>query len=365
MKHRPLIVLAVITASGAAWLCWFFFKQEPDAITPHAVTRQTAQTQAPLTSQPAKPAGPWPEFGTPEFKTMALERGRRWLESRGRDSGSLIAAWDITGEEALLLEAAEKFPNDPRVCLSMIQHAGKDAEAALPWIERLIATEPENPSGHYLKVSALMQQKDRPAALAALRMAVALKGPNNDHLRDRILTVREAALASGAGIREAAQLALVGPLSHTTAYQTFAGASRVLREEIAEAKAVGDQERLVELAGLGMATVAHTAGGSSKSLIDELVGVAVEKAVLLELQGDTEFGTTGRTVAQQLEDLDQRRTRMSEFLEQSTASESIFNDASDAQVAEYTDRFLLHGERSARVWLQEQFPGEEQFPDAR
>ena len=148
MKNRCLIPLAGITAAGAAWLCWFFFRQEPEAITSHAAPRPTVQTQDPLTSQPATPAGPWPEFGTPEFKTMALERGKRWLESRGRDSGSLIAAWDITGEEALLLEAAEKFPNDPRVCLSMIQHADNDPEAALPWIERLIAAEPDNPSGH-------------------------------------------------------------------------------------------------------------------------------------------------------------------------------------------------------------------------
>ncbi len=331
-------------------------RRKPEAIKAAAVPRPTARGQGPIITQPAKPAEPWPEFGTPEFKKMALERGNKWLESRGRDAASLVAAWDITGEEALLLEAAEKFPGDPRVCLAMIQHAGYDAEAALPWIERLIASEPDNPGAHYLKVSALMKQKDRPAALAALRMAVALKGPNNDHLGARILTVREAALASGASIREAAQVALAGPLSHTTAYQTFTGAIQVLREEIAAAKAAGDQDRLVKLAGLGMATVAHTAGGSSKSLIDEHIGMAVEKAVLLELEGDTEFGATGRTVAQQLEDLDQRHIRLSEFLKQTMASDSIFNDASDAQIAEYTDRFLLQGERAARVWLHEQIP---------
>ena len=359
MKRRPLIVLTltVFAFAGATWLCWIFFQQSPEAATPQAVTRPSAPTQRPITkNQPAEHTDPWPEFGTPEFKKLALERGKKWLESRGRDAASLVAMWDVTGDEALLLEAAEKFPNDPRVCLGMIQHAGKDGTAALPWIERLIAAEPDNPNGHYLKVSALMRQKDSPGALIALRAATALKGTLDDHLRDRILTVREAALASGARIREASYLALLAPLSHTTAYQTFAGASRVLRAEIVAAKAAGDQGRLVEIADLGMAVVAHANGGASHSLVDELVGLTVEKAVLSELPGDTEFGVTGRTVSEQREELELRRARMQEYLKQTNAAGEILDESSDAVYAEYADRVLLHGERAARTWLLEQFP---------
>ncbi len=357
MKRRPLIALTVFAFAGATWLCWIFFKQSPEAATPHAVTRPSAPTQKRITNnQPAEHADPWPEFGTPEFKMMALERGKKWLESRGRDAASLVAMWDVSGDEALLLEAAERFPNDPRVCLGMIQHAGKDGTAALPWIERLIAAEPGNPNGHYLKVSALMQLKDSAGALVALRAAAALKGTLDDHLRDRILTVREAALASGTGIREASALALVAPLTHTTAFQTFSGTMRVLRAEIVAAKAAGDQDRLVETAGLGMAVVAHANGGTSRYLVDELVGLTLEKAVLSELPGDTEFGIAGRTVSEQREDIELRRARMQEDLGQSNAATVTLSDASDAVDAEYTDRFLLHGERAARTWLLEQFP---------
>ena len=287
---------------------------------------------------------------------MALERGRKWLESRGRDAASLVAMWDVTGDEALLLEAAEKFPNDPRVCLGMIQHAGKDGKAALPWIERLIAAEPDNPNGHYLKVSALMQLKDGAGALVALRAAVAFEGTLDDHLRDRILTVREAALASGAGIRDASHLALVAPLSHTTAHQTFLGTMRVLRAEIVEAKVSNDKDRLLEIAGLGMAVATQATDSSSRSVLEELIAATVEKDVLLELPGDTDFGNTGKSVSQQMEDLEQRRRGMQEFLKQSEVAGSILHNASDAVNAEYTDRFLLHGERAAQTWLLEQFP---------
>ncbi len=347
--------MTAAAVTGAVWLCWFLFNQEPEKVTPRVVATANP-AQAPLTSQPVKSVDPWPQFGTPEFKTMALERGKKWLESRGRDAASLVAMWELTGDESLLLEAAERFPNDPRVCLGMIQHAGKDGTAALPWIERLIAAEPDNPNGHYLKVSALMQLKDGAGALVALRAAAALKGTLDDHLRDRILTVREAALASGAGIRDASALALVAPLSHSTAYQTFAGASRVLRAEIVAAKADGDQDRLVQIAGFGMAVVAHANAGASDSLVHELVGLTVEKAVLSELPGDTEFGVSGRTVSEQRDEMELRRADIMQFIKQAEDCSGTLEGASDAVNAEYTDRFLLHGERAARTWLLEQFP---------
>ena len=44
--------------------------------------------------------------------------------------------WDLTRDEALLKEAAEKFPNDPLVCLAMA--GGGPSRNALPWIERLV-----------------------------------------------------------------------------------------------------------------------------------------------------------------------------------------------------------------------------------
>src|SRR5687767_11981079 len=106
MKATTVRWLAVLAATGAAVLCWFLLRTVPDS-TPRAVTKVPASAPhvqgKPIT---APPADPWPEYGTPEFKRPTLERGRKWLESRGRDAASLIAMWDITGDEALLMEAA-------------------------------------------------------------------------------------------------------------------------------------------------------------------------------------------------------------------------------------------------------------------
>ena len=60
------------------------------------------------------PSAPLPEalpvFGTPAFAKMAKERGAAWMAGRNRVAVSLLALWDLTGDEGILQEAAEKFP---------------------------------------------------------------------------------------------------------------------------------------------------------------------------------------------------------------------------------------------------------------
>jgi|GEM_PF-2870064 len=352
MKTTTLRWLAVCAAVAAAVLCWFLLRTDPEpgpgpgAKVPVSAPRMRDK---PVVSSP--PPEPWPEFGTPEFKRMALERGRKWLEYRGRDAASLIAAWDITGEESLLMEAAEKFPNDPRVCLAMILHTKDDGQKTMPWIERLIAAEPNNSEGYFLKAGALMRDKDRAGALAALRKAVAAGGSLDDHLRERILTVREAALASGASVREAAQLALAAPLMNSTVSQSLGGTGRFVRDEMKDAKAAGNEERMLEIAGLGLATVDRVSKSSAATLMDALIAGTFERAILAELSDDIEIGANGRTVAQMKEEAAARHSQMQQFLKQAETAEKLLRESSDSVVSEYTDRFLLNGEVAAWTWL--------------
>lgn len=341
-------------------LGWLIFKPAPPSDAPAASKRAPVAPPVPsLKSPSAKPAEAWPEFGTPEFKAMALQRGEKWLASRGRDAASLVAAWDITGEESLLDEAAEKFPNDPRVCMAMIARLRDSAEAAMPWIERLIAAEPLNPEGQYLKAWALRKQGDKAAAMEALRTALTMPTKRDSHLRDRILTVREAALASGAGIREAATIALSGPLQKAPLYQ-IASTPILIAHELKAAKAAGDQERVLELAGLGLASVARI--NEEPWLIGDLVSRTMEKSILSELPPETEIGSNGETAGQLLEAANARHEETGEFMKQADRFESIRAEASDAVISEYTDRHLLHGERAAMQWLLEQAPPQMKSP---
>jgi hypothetical protein len=295
---------------------------------------------------------PVPEFGTEEFNKYALQRIQKWLASRNRDAASLVAAWDITGDEHLLDEAAERFPNDPRVCVAMINRPGAKAEA-LAWVERLIAAEPGNPSGLYWKAQILAESKKPEEALEALRGATATRGKPDNHLRDRMITVREAALASGATVKEAATVALTGPITRNGMPEVAGSTMRLLREQIAAAKAGGDAERVADVAALGVASAEHLGLSDAPSLMSVLVRQSMLTAMLKELDSQTEFGTTGKTAAERLSEVEAERAELKEYFKPADDSDKWpdnFYRMTEAQAAEYTDRFILRGEWDALKW---------------
>lgn len=239
MKTDTLRWLGVSAAAAVGAWCWYLLRMDADSVPRVAKSLPTAPRM--FGNPPApKPSEQPPEVGTPEFKRIALERGQKWLASRGRDAASLIAMWDLTSDEGLLMEAAGKFPRDPRVCMVMIQRAG-GAHEALPWIERLIDAEPKNPQGRYLRAWALMTGNDRAGTIAALRKAGAMNGERDPHARDRMKTVREAAVAGGASPGDAARLAIAPSLQNRTRspalnsaiYQLLSGAWRVCGRRVA------------------------------------------------------------------------------------------------------------------------------------
>ena len=113
MKHFPnKSILWIAIAVAAGWLLWpragEDFKNESASLKPG--TAAVERSSLPVTVKPSEK--PLPEWGAPEFNKMILERCAKWMESRGRDAASLVALWDLSGDERLLLEAAEKFPDD-------------------------------------------------------------------------------------------------------------------------------------------------------------------------------------------------------------------------------------------------------------
>ena len=350
MTPNALRWLAASAAAAAAGLCWHLLSLEPESMPPTAGNVRALSAQVSDNGAVAKPAKQWPEFGTLEFKSLVLERGRNWLSSRHRDASSLVAMWDITGDEALLAEAAEKFPNDPRVCLIMIRQA-RDAEDRLPWIERLLDAEPENPEGYYMKAWALNRLRDRAGSIAALHQAVAINAPRENHLRDRALTVRVAALACGCNERDAAYCALMGPLDWNLTRASLHGVISVIKGEMNEATATGDEDRLLEIAGIGLAMVGSISTSSAGLVFTASVANSMESELLQKLPADAEIGTTGRLVAQRRQEVITRARQLMQLNGPINAASRIMESASDAVLTEYVERFALLGQEAATLWL--------------
>ncbi len=296
----------------------------------------------------------WPEFGTPEFGQVARERVEAWLASRGRDAAGLVGAWDMTGDEALLMEAADRFPGDPRVCVAMISNLRSSGEDASEWVDRLAAAEPQNPGALYLRAAAQHKAGAIEEAMATLKGAVALSGKLDLHQRDRVVTVREAALASGAGVREAALLPLrTSRIKTDVAY--LSGAYRVVADGIKAAVAAGDTEEVVALAGISLGMLNQMAAVPGHGLFDQLFENGWRRSTLTAMPGETEYGDSGTTVSQQLELVE---AHLSELKAAAVARESQrvaewLEQASDAEVASYVDTFLIQGELEAIKMISE------------
>ena len=91
-----------------------------------------------------------------------------------------------------------------------------------------------------------------------------------------------------------------------------------------------------------------SAGGGSQTLINQLVGVAIEKTFLqqFEANGNDPFG---RPVADVSATLEQHRATLKDV---ARTLAGLTSSLSDAEWATYLERVKLYGEEAAAAWLQ-------------
>ena len=349
MKRKTFGIGAGVAA--VAVVVWYGWRglEDPGAGAGRAVSRGGIAGKGVVRAELPEKAERWPEFGTPEFGQVAMEQVEAWLASRGRDAAGLVGAWDITGDEALLMEAAERFPGDPRVCVAMIWKLLGNGEDAAEWVDRLVSAEPQNPGALYLRAEAQYKAGASEEAMATLKGAVALSGKVDLHLRDRMMTVREAALASGAGVKDAAMLSIFAPLSRGGGAPYLNGGHRVVADGIKSAVAAGDAEEVTALAGISLGMANQMASSPAPNLLDQLVEHEWRRSTLKAMSGETEYGDSGTTVSQQLELVEAQRSELkaAAVAKESKRVAEWLEQASDAEVASYADTFLLRGELEA------------------
>ena len=160
------------------------------------------------------------------------------------------------------------------------------------------------------------------------------------------MTVREAALASGAGVREAALLPLrTSRIEVNVAFLN--GAYRVVADGIKAAVAAGDTEEVVALAGISLGMLNQMAAAPRHGLFDHLFENAWRRSTLSAMPGETEYGDSGTTVSQQLERVEAKRSEVVAVVGALSRIGDWLPRASEAEVASYADTFLLRGELEA------------------
>ena len=284
---------------------------------------------------------------TGEMPKLPREAIDRWLASGRTNAEDLLAARQAGGDVEFLRLALTNFPNDPRVLVaaSALEETPAERRARL---DRLKAAAPDNALADYLSARDHLKSGQTAEALADLTAASGKKG-FQDYSLDALQNAEELYLQAGKSPAEAKLLAANSCLlPHLV---QFKGLAQDLAGLEAQYLAAGDPVSAERIAQLGLQLGQHLIDGEgSRTLIGQLVGIAVERISLKPLDAAKNYDFLQGTVPDRIAQLDARRLAVRD----STKSlDSWMRNANEADLISYFDRFKLSGEAGALAWMRQ------------
>jgi hypothetical protein len=283
----------------------------------------------------------WARFKEPS--KLTADQVETYLKAYGRQAPNLLAAYRTSGDVALLQEAMEKYPNDPKVAFEAVFGKDLSPEQRHQWLTAFEQSAPDNPLASYLSARDYLKAGQTDNAIQEL-VAASGKHQFQDYTLDRRQDDEEAYLAAGYSIAEAKVIA----------------SSQVELPQLAELKQLGVQ--MVDLASsyrksgddASAQAVLQMAMGLGQSYspgdcaISHLVGLAIQRIALSAMDPNSSYGDSGQTVREVLDQLTQQKTEISTLFNE---NESLLQTMSDQDWISFTDRSRVFGEQAALRWL--------------
>ena len=288
-------------------------------------------------------------FTKGDIPRVSREQLEPYLAQHHRSVEALLGALRASGDDALLKEAKERFPNDPRVQFAAA-FKSESAEERQSWLEKFKQSDPDNSLGSYLLAGEHFKAGQTEQALQELATAGGKAGFNN-HLLDFIQNTEEAYRAAGYSDAEAKVVACNSAL--LPELLPFKQLGQALVELAKRYEQAGDAASAQAVRDMGLNLGRRLEQPSQVTLIHELVGRAIERMVLGSMNQNTPYAATGQTVQNQMDALAARRKQDSALFAQ---AEPLLNTMSDQGLAHYYDRLKIYGEVSALRWVIAQTP---------
>ena len=276
---------------------------------------------------------------------LTAEQVQHYLQANGRNAASLLAAFRATGDPALLQEALQKYPNDPRVDFAAAVDKDLSPEGRRQGLDAFKKSAPENALANYLSALDYFNSGKTDQAVQELITASG-KQQFQDYSRDFVQNAEEAYLAAGYPAAEAKTLATTGLVLPQLAELKQLGADMVnlsssYRQAGDEASA---QATLQIAASLGQGY----RNASGEQLVSQLVGMQIETTALNAMSPGSPYGDLGQTVQDRINQLDQQKEALHELTRQiGPAMEAM----SDQDWISFNDRLMIFGEEPAMRWL--------------
>lgn len=277
------------------------------------------------------------------------EQLERFLAKRQRSVDALLGALRTSEDGSFFNEAKERFPDDPRVQLAAAFKSDSPEERR-QWLEKLKQSAADNSLPNYLLAGEHFKAGETDQALRELAAAGSRPVLNN-YILDFVQNTEEAYRAAGYSDAEAKAIADTSALIPELAPLKQVGVE--LRDLAKRYEEAGD-EAAAQATLQTAVNLAHRLNDSPPTtLIQELVGIAIERIALNAMNPNSPYGESGKTVKEQSDALDERRKGYRELVQK---AQPILMQMSDEDVTHYFDRTKLYGEIGALQWVLSQAP---------
>jgi tetratricopeptide (TPR) repeat protein len=315
---------------------------------------------APATETPADNPGPanllTRLLNGDEALKLSLSQVEPYLEHNRRSAESLLAAFRVTDDRALLREAVEKYPNDPRVNFAAY-FAFRNESSPEDRRQRLQAfkqSAPDNALANYLSAQEHFNSGQTDQAVQELMVASG-QSKFQDYSGEFVQNAEAAYRAAGYSEADAKALAAFGlPLPQL-------GQLRGLGQNIGELATLyqqaGDAASAQAALQMGVNLGRRVGEPSGQDyLIGDLVGLAIERQLLERMDPASPYDNAGQTVKDRLEELARRREMYKEFqgpVDDSgrwSSATDVMESLSEQDRISFFDRIKVSGEIEALRW---------------
>ncbi|MCX6902388.1 MAG: hypothetical protein NTW03_02675 [Verrucomicrobia bacterium] len=288
----------------------------------------------------------------PELSRAQVES---YLAQNRRSAESLLAAFRLTHDRALLQEAAEKYPNDPRVHYAGWSSACRDSnsspEERRQWLGAFKQSAPENALANYLSAQDYFKSGQTDQAVEEL-IAASSKAKFQSYAAEAVQSLEEAYLSAGYSAVESKAAAAYSDASFQAAppYSELKRLAESLVELSKGYRLTGDEAsaRAVVQMGVELAQRVEQSAGGSSFVTQNGTGVRIQRILFDSMDVNAPFGEAGQTVQDQLNALTQRGKSWSGLWKQ---AEPTLRAMSNQDLITYFDRMKTFGEVAALRWL--------------
>ena len=323
---------------------WERFRQKTAVAVPTAIKPRSAADLIPQLESPPKRQGVTvKDIMAGKVPSLSQAEVDVFLRDQGRTVQNLLAASRLLKDLKYAREAASLEPGNPLAQLELALR-GETPEEKGAALAAFRKAAPDNSLGDYLAAHQAFQSGDTGAAGAALLQS--LDSPAFADYSQQIIAGSEQAFLSAGYEPQAASVAAMFSLTleRSQALMGMANQLKGLQDEFIRTADFDAAEPTVVI-GL---TLGQRLQEQGPYLIDQLMGMSIERKFLQQLDPQTAAGPGGQTVAARLEVIDSAyreiRTLSSGFAETIATMD-------DATRGQYLAKMKAEGELAALRWV--------------